>query len=183
MKLFMLSVVVYLMSRSRQYIPWNRCVRILHCSSLGTVHIRLPLMDFLLLRNLLTFVIQLIGELLNKTVRPRYFANLLLFDGVTYYTCISNPYILERWISCCDVFVNKIPFLTFWTRTYWTPHAIKGETVRFTVCWKRRTSIVIPGRCRCSCPGMCRIWGRGGLCGCCIEIVDQVNHASFTETR
>lgn len=62
---------------SRQYIPWNRCVRILHCSSLGTVRIRLPLMDFLLLRNLLTFVIQLIGEL--------QWDHVILQKGVTNY--------------------------------------------------------------------------------------------------
>lgn len=64
---------------SRQYIPWNRCVRILHCSSLGTVRIRLPLMDFLLLRNL-TFVIQLIGELLKKQ-----WDHVILKNGLTNY--------------------------------------------------------------------------------------------------
>lgn len=162
---------------SRQYTPWNQYGRILHCSSLGMVHIRLPVMDLLLLRNLLTFVIQLIGELLNKTGRPHDFAKRCNYN----YT--KPIYIEKGWLSCYNVSGNKIPFLTFWTRTYWTPHAIKGETVRVTVCWKRRTSIVIPGRCRCSCPGMCIVWGRGGLGRCCIEIVDHVNHTSCTKTQ
>lgn len=68
------TVIIYLMDMSRQYTPWNQYGRILHCSFLGTVHIRLPLMDLLLLQNLLTFVVQLIGELLNKSARPRDFA-------------------------------------------------------------------------------------------------------------
>lgn len=67
------TVIIYLMDMSRQYTPWNQYGRTLHCSSLETVYNRLPVTDLLLLRNLLTFVVQLIGDLLNKTARPRDF--------------------------------------------------------------------------------------------------------------